>query len=107
MKEIALVAAAIIYFFALTSCETIGFAPPPVTVELARTGARQHVDTATLREGRGLFVSRCIECHALPEIAQHTAPEWPRVIDEMAGRASLKPAERNAVLAYILAARAQ
>jgi hypothetical protein len=90
-------------------CELISYAPPPpVTSQMmAKVGTKQHVDLATLREGRSLFVSRCIECHTLPPVASHTAVEWPRLIDEMAGRASLKPSERNAVLAYILAARVQ
>ena len=91
----------------LAGCESIGNQPPPVTAEFAKVGARQHVDLATLREGRALFVSRCIECHTLPAVTKHTAAEWPALIDEMAGRANLKPAERVAVLAYILAARTQ
>lgn len=85
----------------------MNFTPPAVTSQMANVGGAQHVDLATLREGRALFVSRCIECHTLPSVASHTAGEWPRLIDEMAGRASLEPSERNAVLAYILAARAQ
>jgi cytochrome c5 len=89
----------------LIGCESTSHAPPPVTSQMARVGTKQHVDLATLHEGRRLFVSRCIECHTLPTVSAHSAAEWPRLIDEMAGRANLKPAERNAVLAYILAAR--
>src|SRR5205809_3096465 len=106
-KRLAILAVAIICLVDLSSCGTISFAPPPVTDELARAGARQHVDLATLPEGRALFASRCIECHTLPVISEHSATEWPRLIDAMAGRASLKSAERDAVLAYILAAHSQ
>jgi len=106
-KRLAISAAAIICLVDLSSCGTTSFAPPPITKELARTGARQHVDLATLHEGRALFTSRCIECHTLPAISQHSATEWPGLIDEMAGRASLKSAQRDAVLAYILAAHSQ
>ena len=91
----------------LVGCESTSYTPPPVTSQMAKVGANQHVDLATLREGRILFVSRCIECHTLPAVTSHTAAEWPRLIDEMAGRANLKPADRSVVLAYILAARAQ
>jgi hypothetical protein len=102
----------------LASCESTNYAPPPVTSQMAIVGARQHVrhgtnpsdwriDLVTLRKGRALFVSRCIECHTLPVVVQHSAAQWPGLIDEMADRANLKPAERKAVLAYILAARAQ
>jgi hypothetical protein len=107
MKKIGIFAAAIICLVDLSSCETTSFAPPPVTVELARAGTSQHGDIATLREGRTLFVSRCIECHTLPAVSSHSTQEWPRLIDEMAGRANLKPTEREAVLAYILAVRTQ
>ena len=89
----------------LASCESTGNQPPPVTAEFAKVGARQHVDLAMLGEGRVLFVSRCIECHTLPAVGKHTVAEWPALIDEMAGRANLKPEQRGAVLAYILAAR--
>ncbi len=106
-KHLAIFAAAIVCLVDLSSCETTSFAPPPVTEELARAGARQHVDLAILHEGRALFASRCIECHTLPAISQHSATEWPRLIDEMAGRASLKSTEREAVLAYILVAHSQ
>jgi len=108
LKRLAIFAAAIVCLVDLSSCGTTSFAPPPpVTPELARAGRHQHVDLATLREGRVLFVSRCIECHTLPAVSQHGATEWPRLIDEMAGRANLKSTERDAVLAYILVAHSQ
>jgi mono/diheme cytochrome c family protein len=107
LKRLTIFAAAIVCLVDLSSCGTTNFTPPPVTPELARTGAHQHVDLAALREGRTLFVSRCIECHTLPAVSQHSATEWPRLIDEMAGRANLKSAERDAVLAYILVAHSQ
>ncbi len=107
LKRFAIFAAAIVCLVDLNSCGTTNFTPPPVTAELAPAGARQHVELATLRQGRALFVSRCIECHTLPNVAQHSATEWPRLIDEMAGRASLKSRERDAVLAYILAAHSK
>ena len=100
--------AAIVCIANLNSCQTISFAPPPrVTPELARAGGRQHVDLATLREGRSLFVARCIECHTLPVASRFTESDWPCIVHEMGGRAKLKPAERDAVLAYILAIHSQ
>ncbi len=107
LKRLVIFAAAIICLVDLNSCETTNFPPPPVAAEFAQTAARQHVDLAALRDGRALFVSRCIECHTLPAVSQHSATEWSRIIDEMAGRASLKPAERDAIVAYISATRAQ
>jgi len=60
-----------------------------------------------LREGRTLFVSRCIECHTLPAVSRYNAAAWPRLVDKMSGRANLKPAERDAIVAYLLAVRGQ
>jgi len=92
----------------LSSCQTISLAPPPrVTPELARAGGRQQVDLATLREGRSLFVSRCIECHTLPMASRFSESDWPCIVNEMGERAKLKPAECDAVLAYILAIHSQ
>jgi hypothetical protein len=107
MRTLAIFAIAGVCLVDLSSCGTTSFAPPPVTPELARTGKGKHGGIAMLREGRALFVHRCIECHTLPAVSSHSAQQWPRLIDEMAGRASLKPAEREAVLAYILAVRTQ
>ena len=71
---------------------------------MVSSGARQHVDAATLTTGRSLFVSRCAHCHALPVIAEHTAEKWPGIVAKMEKRAGLQAAEKNAVLSYILAA---
>jgi mono/diheme cytochrome c family protein len=91
----------------LAGCESISFAPPPpVTAQMAaRKG--QHVDVATLDRGRTLFVHRCIECHTLPPFWYYQAKDWPHLVDTMAHRARLKPGERDAIVAYILAARGQ
>jgi hypothetical protein len=43
----------------------------------------------------------------LPVVSDYRASAWPRLVDKMADRADLKSSERNAVVAYILAARAQ
>lgn len=108
MRRLAILVMGLICLVAFNSCGTTSVVPP-VTRELAQKSATgpTRVDLATLREGRTVFVSRCIECHTLPAVSSHSAQEWPRLIDEMAGRANLKPAEREAVLAYILAVHAQ
>ena len=74
---------------------------------MARVGSGQHVDLATLRDGRTLFVSRCIECHTLPMVSRYSAGEWPNLVDKMSGRADLKPGERDALVAYLRAARSK
>ena len=88
----------------LVGCETANYAPL-VTTSTLRT--RQEVDLAKLNQGRTLFVHRCIECHTLPPIWKYSHSDWPKIVNDMSHRASLTPAERDAVIAYILAVRAQ
>jgi mono/diheme cytochrome c family protein len=86
----------------LMGCESASFAPPPVTPQMAKTGKRQ-VSVATLQQGRHLFVSRCLECHTLPPVSSRSAQKWPKVVDRMAARSSLKPTERDALVDYLQA----
>jgi mono/diheme cytochrome c family protein len=87
--------------FQLTSCETSNYAPP-VTPQLTN----QRTNASKLEHGRTLFVHRCIECHTLPPMWKYSREDWPQIVNDMAHRASLKPEERAAVIAYILAVRA-
>jgi hypothetical protein len=90
----------------LMACESANYAPP-VTSQMAVATKERSVDVAMLRKGRTLLVHRCIECHTLPPLWHYKTEEWPKIVDSMAHRASLRPAERDAVVAYILAVRSQ
>src|SRR5437588_693418 len=95
------------YVLTLLSCETSNYAPP-VTTEMARSAsAKKQIDQSQLEHGRTLFVHRCIECHTLPPMWKYSRQDWPQIVNDMSHRASLKPEERTAVIAYILAARKQ
>ena len=117
MRKLSIFVGAIICFVDLSSCSTTSFAPPPVTAELARAETRQsatgrtrggeHADLTILREGRTLFVHRCIECHTLPAFWHYRIEDWPDIVNSMSHRANLKPAERDAIIAYIHAVRAE
>ena len=78
-----------------------------MTREVVRVGERAHIDQRTLQQGRTLFVSRCIECHTLPVVSRYDPVAWPWLVNDMSARAGLRPSERDAVVAYILAVRAQ
>ena len=90
--------------FVLFSCELTNYVPP-VTPQMATARSGQQVDLVMLRQGRTLFVHRCIECHTLPPIWKYSREDWPKIVNDMSHRSSLKPGERDAVIAYILAAR--
>lgn len=91
----------------LVSCQSsFNNALPPVTDRMAqRSGTIATVES--LDKGRRIFASRCIECHVLPPISHYDADRWPKIVNWMGPRASLKPEEREAMLAYILAVRKQ
>ncbi len=86
---------ALLSFIILGGCAA--YVPPVVRNE--------HVDLALMQRGRTLFAQRCIECHTLPPVWYYSREDWPRIVDSMAHRASLRPNEREAILSYILAAR--
>jgi hypothetical protein len=80
---------------------------PVVSPAMTAIDDKGSTTIAQLERGRTLFASRCIECHTLPPLMAHTESQWPHLVKAMAGRANLKPGEREAVLAYVLAARVQ
>lgn len=83
----------------LSGCETANYAP---IATLPRK-----VEGSKLEQGRQLFVRRCIECHTLPAIWKYSREDWPKIVNDMSHRANLSSADRDAVIAYILAVRAQ
>jgi hypothetical protein len=89
-------------------CQSISYTPAPAVnsqMVAASVIKGSHVNFAMLDEGRTLLVRRCIECHTLPPLWRYRTDEWPGIVSSMAHRASLKPEEREAIVAYILAAR--
>ena len=102
MKKILILVAVVA---GLLGCESVNYVPP-VTQQMAAAKKGRRVDVATLRQGRMLLVHRCIECHTLPPLWHYRTEDWPEIVDSMSHRASLKPAERDAVVAYIIAIRA-
>ena len=103
MKHLSIFA---LFFCLLAGCETTNYVPP-VTPQMVNARNGQHSDLAILHEGRTLFVHRCIECHTLPALWRYSVQDWPEIVNSMSHRASLKPAEREAITAYILSVRAQ
>jgi mono/diheme cytochrome c family protein len=57
--------------------------------------------SATL-DGQNLFEKRCIACHKLPDLAQPPPEGWAERLELMAPQARLKPAQKAAVLEYLL-----
>jgi hypothetical protein len=90
----------------LVACESLNYVPP-VTPQMAAAIKARPVNVALLQKGRTLLVHRCIECHTLPPLWHYKTEDWSKIVNSMAHRASLKPAEQDAIIAYILAVRSQ
>jgi len=90
----------------LVSCESLNYVPP-VTPQTAAPIKGRPVNVALLQKGRKLLVHRCIECHTLPPLWHYKTEDWPQIVNSMAHRAGLNPADRDAIVAYIFAVRSQ
>jgi mono/diheme cytochrome c family protein len=91
----------------LSGCQSnLAFAPP-ISPSFIRAGVRENADERTLAQGRALFLNRCIQCHALPEVARFDAPRLTAIVAKMSGRANLSPTQHEAVRKYLLTVRAQ
>jgi mono/diheme cytochrome c family protein len=99
-SELASVIAAAGALAWLGGCAAPGTIAPPVTPAMA---AASGTSAGTLNTGRDLFVTRCTSCHNADPVRSRGVAEWTRVVDEMAERSKLRPAERTALLAYLSA----
>ena len=85
----------------LTGCAMPNLAPPVSPAMSARAGRPAGI----LEQGRRLYTGRCATCHAIDPVGKYSASRWGEIVAEMADEAKLTPAEKDAVLTYILAAR--
>jgi mono/diheme cytochrome c family protein len=70
-----------------------------------RAGVRQKADAPTLAAGRSVYLHRCIQCHALPDVSRFSPPRLTAVVANMSHRANLNPEQHEAVLKYLLTIR--
>lgn len=57
--------------------------------------------------GKELYTAGCNKCHGYPDPHLMGDDKWPETVEEMGKKAKLEPADRQAVLQYILAAKKQ
>jgi mono/diheme cytochrome c family protein len=93
--------------FFLGGCESNPAVAPPITASFLRAGVRHQADGPTLNEGRRLYLNRCIQCHALPQVAKYDSQGLTAVVAKMAGRANLSEEQHDAVLKYLLTLRSE
>ena len=83
-------------------CESTLSSAPPVTASLIRAGVREKADGPTLAAGRTLFLNRCIQCHALPDVTGLTISRLNVVIPIMSQRANMTAEQYNTLRKYLL-----
>jgi mono/diheme cytochrome c family protein len=76
---------------------------PPVTPQMAAAVGQS---STVLEHGRQLYAGPCTACHSPESIGKYSAGQWREIMADMGERAKLSPADREAVLAYVLAVRA-
>jgi cytochrome c2 len=92
--------------FLAAGCQSnLSSCAPPVTASFIRAGLRHNGNSRTLAQGRAVFLNRCIQCHALPNVARFDAPQLKTIVAQMSGRANLNPEQHEAVLKYLLTVR--
>jgi cytochrome c5 len=89
----------------LNACETTPGSAPPVTASMVRAGGRVKADAPTLTAGRSVFLNRCIQCHALPDVSRFDAPRLTAIVGTMSSRANLDASQHDALLKYLLTVR--
>lgn len=103
IRSLRLAGHGVFIVLALGSCET----NPEIAFPTAQAVAfRGGAGVATLARGRKIYTTSCTECHVARPIAQRSVEQWRLILGVMAPRARLKPDDRAAVEAYLVAARA-
>jgi mono/diheme cytochrome c family protein len=89
----------------LNACGSTASLAPPVTPALVTAAGREKADAPTLTTGRSIFVSRCIQCHALQDVSRFSGPGLTAIVGIMSRRANLSPAQHDALLKYLQTVR--
>lgn len=80
-------------------CANLETVAPPVNTLPARGK-----DTASLEDGRRIYLENCTRCHVAEPVRKFSAARWPGIIADMGERSRLSAEQHRAVLAYVLAA---
>jgi hypothetical protein len=83
--------------------------PPPLSAEGVTWASTRWPGTSagTLAAGREHFVAKCNGCHSYPDLVAIPEARWPDIVQRMAHKAGLAEVEREAVLRFVVAARAE
>jgi mono/diheme cytochrome c family protein len=67
----------------------------------------QDITLEKLKEGHTIYTAgACINCHGAAPIQQYGETQWKTIIDDMAQRANISEAQKDAVYKYVLSIKA-
>lgn len=102
--------------FSTTPVTTGPAFPPPVSKEIyeprneelvALQARYKDVTLETLKEGHAIYTKgACVNCHAAQSIYKYNDVHWKEIMDDMAEKARLTEAQKDAVYKYVLAIKA-
>ncbi len=73
--------------------------------EAQLTAAKTKFPAATmdeLQKGHSIYYGACTRCHGAEPITKYDEKQWVGILDEMAGKAQLSAAEKDATWKYIM-----
>lgn len=86
----------------------VDVSPAPGNAELTAIQIQyKEVTLEKLKEGHEIYTTgACINCHGAANIYQYEVVKWKDIIDEMAPKAYLSDAQKDAVYKYVLSIKA-
>lgn len=104
MKKLILIpAAALLTAVACKTKNTVNTTPTKAeTVAISpKTTGSKRLSAEMLAQGKSLYESSCVKCHALPNPAKHTDQQWVGIMNSMAPKAKLSAAQSELVYDYV------
>ena len=89
----------------IAGCLSLEAMAPPVGPRFVHAAGERGVTLQTLKRGRFIYVTDCARCHGIEPIQRYSTERWRAIVWDMADDARLDRMERDALEAYVVAAR--
>jgi len=84
---------------AVKSNETPAIQQAPVTAAVVRDVLSQK----EMEDGKKLYVTNCVSCHAMKNPSEYTAAQWNNILPSMSRKAKIDDATQLSIKKYLLA----
>ncbi len=89
-----------------TTTPTVSSVPTIIPGELQLAGIKAKYPEVTmevLKEGHGIYIGACTQCHGQKNIYSRSEESWKEEIDEMAPKSYLTASQKDALYKYVMA----